>query len=212
MSDQESSSIVLGQSDDDSTDLYNMSGLLDGVNDSEALSVEDDSCDEHPPVSHQPTEEKMEEHSTEKKNYPKENPYEQQYYMQHMHLSSVLERGLTAIHSELSLLSRSVLQLVYGIKECADTMGFYTTRMLAFQQEMLNATSKANASLQTGVYLLRQINARHSPCIIDTYRANNQEGKPGQSDESRSKRHYRDVRPRSPEDNDSRYSKRDRKK
>lgn len=203
-------SIVPDQNDDTTDQLYELIGLLEGVRskqDSEVSSVADVPNDETTPAFHQPVGEDNWSYTAGGTYYPNRNPYEEQYYMQHMHLSSVLERGLTGIHSELCQLSRSVLQLAYGMKDCADTMAFYTTRTLAFQKEMLNIASKTKTSLQTGVHLLQELRAKHSPCLRDTSKANNQDGKPARTHESRSKRHHRDVEPSSSEDN-LHYSKR----
>ncbi|XP_056421019.1 uncharacterized protein LOC130361716 [Hyla sarda] len=213
MSAQGNSSVDPGQSDDDLTSLlYDLDELLDGVSEAEVTSAADVLTDKKAPVVDQPVQEENRKCPAEEKSHPNKNPYEEWYYMQVMQLSNVLERGLTGISSELNQLSSSVFQLVYGMKECADTMGFYATRMLAFQQEMLNAASKANISLQTGVHLLHELKAKHGPCLLDTCKASNWDGRTGQSDEGRFKRHYRDVQPRSPEDNGSHYSKRDKKK
>ncbi|XP_077146789.1 uncharacterized protein LOC143808230 [Ranitomeya variabilis] len=209
MSDNQSNSVVPDKNDDTTNELYELIQFLDEVcptMDSGGNSAEHD---EKNSIFHSAPEDENWTYPEESTNYPNINPYGAQYHMQHMHLSNVLERGLSGIHSELCQLSRSVLQLAYGMKECADTMGFYTARMLAFQKEMINTTSKTNISLQTGVHLLKELIAKHEPCLADN--SNNQDGKSGQSDESNSKRHYRDTEPGSSDANALRYSKRHRK-
>ncbi|XP_073435084.1 uncharacterized protein [Dendrobates tinctorius] len=208
MSDNQSNSVVPDENDD-TNKLYELIEVLHGVRpamDSEGNSAEPVANDEKNAIFHSAPEDENWTYPEQSTNYPNINPYEAQYHMQHMHLSSVLERGLSGIHSELCQLSRSVLQLAYGMKECADTMGFYTTRMLAFQKEMINTTSQANISLHDGVHLLKELMAKHEPRLADN--SNNRDGKSDRSDESNSKRRYRDIQPRSPDTNGSRYSKR----
>ncbi|XP_072264129.1 uncharacterized protein [Pyxicephalus adspersus] len=89
--------------------------------------------------------------------YSNQNSYLQQYYTQYAHLYHVLDSSLSAIHSELSNTGRNVCRLANGMKECSDTMEFYVTRMLSLQKEMLRALDKTNSSLQSAVYLLREI-------------------------------------------------------
>ncbi|KAG8581068.1 hypothetical protein GDO81_007542 [Engystomops pustulosus] len=158
MNDPRSNGNVPEQKTDSNTHFYELLEFLGASpkKDSEESSVEDIPRDKDVPLGDQNW------------SYPAQEPYNpnmysyaEQYYAQYMHLSNVLERGLSGIHSELSQLSRSVLQLVYGMKECADTMGFYTTRMLAFQKEMLHSSSKTNTSLQTGVHLLQDLKAKN---------------------------------------------------
>lgn len=211
MTDQESNSVVPDQNDDTTDQLYELIGLLDRerpTQDSKVSSVADVPKEKTTPAVHRPVGEDNWRYTAEGTYNPNRNPYEEQYYMQHMHLSNVLERGLTGIHSELGQLSRSVLQLAYGMKECADTMAFYTTRTLAFQKEMLNIASKTKTYLQTGVHLLQEPRAKDGPCLRDTSKANIQDGKPARTSESRSKRLHRDVEPSSSEDNDLHNSKR----
>ncbi|KAM4042490.1 uncharacterized protein ACNLHF_013140 isoform 3-T3 [Anomaloglossus baeobatrachus] len=186
---------------------------IDGVHPtrkSEVCSVKEVPSDEKDTVFHPVLEDEDWTYPEESNNYRYINgdPYETQYHNQHMHLSNVLERNLTEIHSELCQLSRSVLQLAYGLKECADTMGFYTTRMLAFQQEINNTTSDTNITLKTGVHLLQDLIAKHEPCLANY---NNRDGKSGRPDEGNSKRCYRNIQPKSSNANSLRYSKRQKK-
>ncbi|XP_075056963.1 uncharacterized protein LOC142143150 [Mixophyes fleayi] len=127
------------------------------------------------------------------------NAYEELEYMEHRHVSQVLERRIAGVHSELRLLDRSMSQLADHVKAGTRTTEFCAIRMLSAQKEILNPLSETNTSQKTSVHLLQGIRVYQRQYLKDPIIANERLGKSDleiQSDQSHNaprKRCHNDI-------------------